>query len=154
MLLNLLVSIASAGKLADGLFGVPWAEPPAVAPMPACTLREGGWLCDAKVADVPANVLFVVEHGALFAVTVLAFGADGCQTVRDAYEAAWGDSTPTNAYLTKWTDDQFWRDGVVWAIWQYDRYTASCAITAVHRDNQQRVTAAKKADAARAAEGL
>lgn len=153
MLLNLLLSTAFAGKLATGLFGVPWTEPPAVAPLPSCAEQALGWSCTTTVADVPVEVAYLVEHGTLYAVSVQARGA-ACQTVQSAYNAAWGEAQPSNPYRTAWTEDHVWRDGPVSAIWQYNPYSGLCTILALHQRNHALVQDAKKIDAARAAGGL
>lgn len=147
MLLNLLfISTAFAGKLATGLFGVPWSEPPAAPPMSSCRLQANGWL--------PVDVTYVVEYGVLHSVFVTARSTRECETVRATYDAAWGDLVPVSPYRTAWTEDHLWRDGDVAAIWQFNRYSYLCTILAMHQGNNTVVQEAKKHGAAQAAGGL
>lgn len=154
MLLNLLVSVAFAGKLADGLFGVPWAEAPTAPPKEACRPQANGWVCPAVVADIPVDVTYAVEHGVLHSVFVNGRGMAECEKVRATYDAAWGEPVPTRAYRTTWMDDHLWQDGGVVALWQFNRYSGLCVILAQHLPNADTVQAAKRAAAARATEGL
>lgn len=154
MLLSLFVTAAFAGKLAAGLFGIPWTAAPIVTPMEHCTEESNGWVCATTVADVPVDVFCMAEYGALYAVSVQVNGIAQCETVRRAYDAAWGDATPSSPYRTAWTEDATWRDDGVSAAWTFNRYTGKCSIMALHMNNYEQVQKAKKDAARSTAEGL
>lgn len=149
-------SIASAGKLAEGIFGIPWGEKTEfAAPFEGCVANTSSitpWECDREVNGVKFQVAFVWEMNMFYGAAIRSKdGYESCSRLQDMLEAAWGNSFPTSRYLTGKMDDRAWNDGRVSATWKYNTVTHHCDVFVFHLDMLGTIKAAKKKKAAEAA---
>jgi hypothetical protein len=157
MLLPFLLSVAHAGKLANGwrghLYGdATWlASPPSegCTPTPEVGVR---WLCPESVggAKVEVNYMLATEIGGAFTGIVLRCeGYLVCAAVLDTLMAAWGKPFRTEEYGT--LPDRTWADGSVLAGWEYNQFSDIGTATTFDKVLYERikvVEASKAQDAA------
>ena len=161
MLLSFLLSVAHAGKLANGWRGHPYglAGGPgdflSRAPAENCTPDpEPGvrWLCPESVGGAPAEVNYMLapEMGGAFTGIVLRCkGYASCATVLDTLMAAWGKPSRTEEYGP--LPDRTWADGSVLAGWEYNQFSDTGTATAFDKVLYERIKAVKASKAQDAA---
>jgi hypothetical protein len=151
-----LPSVASAGKLAEGIFGIPWGEKTEFpAPFEDCVKDTSSitpWECQREIDGIKFEVAFVWEMNLFYGAAIRSKdGYESCSRLQDMLEAAWGKSFPTSRYLTGKMDNRAWNDGRVSATWKYNTVTHHCDVFVFHLDMLDTIKAEKKKKAAEAA---
>jgi hypothetical protein len=155
--LLLSLSVAHAGKLADGWRGRPYgpADALSVAPGDACVSSpEAGvrWRCTETIATEQVSVAYMAEEGIYSSVLITCKGFSSCQTVLDTLLAAWGRPFSVEEYGT--LPDRFWKDGPVIGAWSYNQFSTEGTAMASHLEYFQAIKAKQAAKARTAADDL
>jgi hypothetical protein len=140
---------AYAGKLSQGVFGIPWGEHTEF-PQPAETSNciqkvDVGveWTCDKLIGETPVVVSYAWKHQRFYAIILNGQGFTNCDQLMKVLTAAWGNSKPQSEYLRGDMDDRIWFDGQATATWKYNKYSDKCTATAV---NTAQYTAVQRQD--------
>ncbi len=150
---------ARAGKLAEGVLGIPWGFKEAF-PQPeaaSCTHQpEVGieWTCTREIGEKQVTVSFAWKYGHFYAVVINAESFDSCNVLMNVLTSAWGKSRPKSQYLTGAMDDRIWYDGNAIATWEYNKFSNKCSATAVKSSEFTAVQQKDREAAKAASEGI
>ena len=143
---------ALAGKLADGFRGVPFGPDSviAAAPLPEChTSTEEGvkWACNTTIGDHSVQVAYMADEGLFYAVMLLGEGYAVAEGLMRIFRSAYGPGSLTKSYNTESEPlaDRIWRDGPVWASWEYNQFSDGSHLIIVHDKYHNQMKAAKVA---------
>lgn len=146
-------TVAQAGKLAEGLFGLKWggmAEFPA--PTKGCVHNpEPGieWVCPKKIGQVNARASFAWKFETFYGGLITTQGFQACTDLHHTLVAAWGPPVEPPQLSA-----QNWKDGDVVAGWEYNEYTHKCHVAIAHLDMITKVEDLEKKSAAMGADDL
>lgn len=128
MLFSLVLSTASAGKLAEGFRGVPYGPATAldVAPGDSCaSSTEVGvrWLCQVHLGEAEVQVAYMVKEGLFYGLVMRANEYTNASAFFDVLVAGYGPGSPENTYDDSRLADRMWRDGSVIGSWGYNKFS-------------------------------
>lgn len=133
MIIALLIALAAAGPLADGIKGQTWGAAFDAGNPPESDCRadvrdpeKPAWHCSAKFADLPARSVYLYDRVVGLAIVGVSVSPGACTALREAALARFGAGRAK--YPGVLTTHE-WRDGEVAAILDP---SPDCTLTAVH----------------------
>jgi len=155
----LLISSAQAGKLASGWKALPFGSDSVLvkAPLPGCLAStEPGirWQCHDQIGGVNLALHYLSQEGLFWGVMVQCKGFDECFTFREILNQAWGPGRPKRDFATDTMDDRVWIDQTVGASWDWNQFTNTGTVLLLDKNLFERVRAADRDAARKAAEAL